>query len=156
MFKFLPILFFPLFLSACSSSLGNEARSDTFDEGEVNRLQLVRIVEIKHVSKSHMVIDSKNAPAPVRSHSNGLLVDLAMLPLNIGSAVATGHTIIGSGSDDGKIVDAVGIDYIDRIDPYTPVMRSTQRGDACEYKIGPAELVRTERGETRIQPNDKC
>lgn len=156
MFKFLPLLVLSFILSACSSTLGNEARSDTFDEGGINRLQLVRIVEIKHVSKSHMVIDSKNAPAPVRSHSNGLLVDLAMLPLNIGSAVVSGHTLTGTGSDDGKIVNAVGIDYIDRIDPYTPVMRSTQRGDVCEYKIGPAELVRTEQGETRIQPNDKC
>lgn len=156
MFKFFPVLFLPLFLSACSSTLGNEARSDTFDEGGVNRLQLVRIVEIKHVSKSHMVINSKNAPAPVRSHANGLLIDLAMLPLNISSAVVSGHTLTGSGSDDGKIVDAVGIDYIDRIDPYVPVMRSTQRGNVCEYKLGPAELVKTERGETRIQPNDKC
>ncbi|AXH72517.1 MAG: putative outer membrane lipoprotein [Caudoviricetes sp.] len=149
-------LLIPLLLSACSSSLGNEARSDTFDEGAVNRLELVRIVEIKHVSKAHMVIDSKNAPAPVRDRSNGLLVDLAMLPLNIGSAVVSGHSLTGTGSDDGKIVDAVGIDYIDRIDPYTPVMRSTQRGSVCEYKVGAAELVRTEQGETRIQPNDKC
>ena len=143
-------------LAACGGTLGQEARSDTFDEGYVNRLQLIRVIDIKHISKAHMVVDSKHAPAPTRKAGNGLLVDLVMLPVNISSVVVSGHSVTGGSSDDGKIVNAVGIDYIDRIDPYTPIMRSTQVGKTCEYKLGAAELVKTEQGETRIQPNASC
>lgn len=145
-----------IFLVSCSGTAGQEARSDTFDEGYVNRLQIIRIVEIKHVSSAHMVVDSKHSPAPTRKAGNGLLVDLVMLPVNISSVVVSGHSVTGNSSDDGKIIAAVGIDYVDRIDPYTPIMRSTQVGKACEYKLGAAELVKTEQGETRIQPNSKC
>lgn len=146
-----------LALIGCSSNIGREARPDTFDEGMVNRPQTIRIVQIRHVSQAYMVEDSRNAPAPTKhASSSGLLLDLVALPINIGSIVATGHSVTGSRSNDGEIVKGVGIDYTDRTDPYAPVMRSTQVGKTCEYRNGAAELVHTETGETRIQPNSEC
>lgn len=144
-----------LLLSGCSD-LGGEARPDSFDEGEVNRLQVIRIIEIKHVSLSHMIIDHKHAPAPSVQNKSGFVVDLVMLPFNVTSVMATGSPITGRTSHDGEEVDAVGIDYIDKTDGYSPLLRSTQVGKVCEYKNGFAELVKTENNETRIQPNSKC
>ena len=143
-----------LLLSGCSN-LGSEARPDAFDEGMVNRLQVIRIIEIKHISSSHMIIDHKNAPAPSAHNRSGFVVDIVMLPFNVTSVMTTGSPITGRTSHDGEIVDAVGIDYIDKTDGYSPLLRSTQVGKVCEYKNGFAELVRTE-SETRIQPNSKC
>lgn len=144
-----------LLLSGCSN-LGGEARPDSFDEGMVNRLQVIRIIDIKHVSKSHMIIDHRRAPAPSIQSRTSFVTELVMLPFNVTSVMATGSPITGRTSHDGEIVDAVGIDYIDRTDGYSPLLRSTQVGKVCEYKNGFAELVKTESGETRIQPNSRC
>lgn len=146
-----------IILTGCSSSVGLEARPDTFDEGQVNRPQNVRIVNIRHISPAFMVEDSRNAPAPTRhSSSNGLLLDTVALPFNIVSLVVSGNKLTGSNSHDGQIIKGVGLDYTDRTDPMEPIMRSTQVGKTCEYKLGPAEMVKTPLGETRIQPNAIC
>lgn len=145
-----------MLLTSCSNNVGREARPDAYDEGLVNHLQVIRIVEIKHISKSYMVEDSKHAPAPVRKNHTGSLVAIALLPLDLSSTLITGRSVTGQDSHDGEFVNAVGIDYIDRFYKDSPLLRSTQVGKVCEYKNGFAELVKTESGETRIQPNSHC
>ena len=146
-----------LCVAACSGSPGFEARPDSFDEGQVNQFQNIKVVFIQKVSSANVIIDHKNSPAPER-RGNGLLVDLVMLPVNIGGIVTTGRPVTG-GARDGDVAQGVGIVYTTEYDMSSPTSRwgrSTQVGKPCEYKNGPAELVITPWNETRIQPNASC
>ena len=153
-----------LALSGCAAD-GNRYRSDVYRANQVNQAQEVRTVELIAVNPAQ--VEVSNSGQADRAKMTGALIgaiagsliasqhtdrDSSRIASGVGGAALGG--MIGdslSGSSDSKFVDGVQLVYRTA---EGKIYQSAQVGRLCEFRTGTALLVSSERGETRIQPNN--
>lgn len=153
-----------LCLGACATP-GVEDRPDVYNAGQVNQAQQVETVTIVGVSPARVQVDNRRNQRTATAVGAVLGVGLgAGLGAGVGGSALGGALAgLGGGAAGGYIGNQIegnttltsGVTVFFKT-PSGQELSSTQVGKICEYQPGPATLIATGPGVTRVQPNASC
>ncbi|MEZ9997900.1 hypothetical protein [Vibrio sp. 10N.261.46.A3] len=149
-----------LFITGCQTT-GESHKASTYTAAQLNTKQSAKTIEIIAVLPAKVTLD--NSESKEKATKGG-----ALFGAIAGAAIGSGKNsetaavgglaggllggLAGSTVSDTATVDAVSITYSEDNEIYT----STQVGLECEFKVGTALVITTQKNETRIQPNAAC
>ena len=152
------LAFIFVFISGCKSS-SEQYKASSYTSSQVNQRQEAKTIEIIAIMPAKVQID--NSQAKNNAQKAGSLVGAvtgAVIGDNqgealIGGVVGAGAGVLAGSFVQGKtIVDGVTLTYSENNKVYT----SSQVGLPCEFQLGTALVVSTQKNETRVQPNAQC
>lgn len=153
-----------LSLSACADA-GYEDRPDVYSAGMVNQVQQAATINIIQVRPVRVQVSNARGQS-----GSALLGGLLGAGLGVGLGLGVAHNGLAAGlgglgggvaggmignqlSGSTRFVNGVTIMFPT---PNGQLLSSTQVGRACEYQLGPAQIISTGPGQVRIQPNAYC
>lgn len=142
-------------LAGCAT--GQNYKPNVYRGGQVNQQQSAKTIEIIALSPVQVEVD--NTQGKQAAMIGGALIGaviggvLGNQSRDTGAGIALGGLAGGAGGSlvsNTVLVEGVSITYRDG----TYTLNSVQVGRVCEYKYGPAVMISSAPGETRIQPNN--
>lgn len=153
------------FASGVFAADSTRYRADVYGAYEINRQQEVRVVEILSIGPAQIAVD--NTESRARAQGVGALLGAVTGAVIGNHGRHTTNSRVGGGLIGGLVggiagtvaggIDSTayenGVQIVFRT-PSGRIFQSAQVGSVCEYRLGPAPLVSTYEGETRVQPNN--
>lgn len=149
-----------IILAGCTAP-GQENRANVYDVNQINRPQQVDSILITMLAPAQ--IEVANERNRKTAQIGGALLGIVaggIIGANVNSSAALGMGaggVAGAGvasmiEPEKVLVNGVTITYSIQGKHFS----STQVGRICEYNLGPAQLIQTSSGETRVQANTTC
>ncbi len=160
--RIITIIIIASMLVGCAAT-GSNLRGDVYRSDQVNTTQSARGIKILKIMPAQVEVDNTKQKrtaqiggAILGAVAGGLAGGFGGIgSLATAGTAATGGVIgaaAGSLVDDKILVQGVTIGYSEHERMFT----STQVGEPCEFKLGDAVIVATDRNETRVQSNATC